>query len=76
MKKSNIKNIFKDIDIDVAKSNSITVQTKFSLCDEQHIILNETMKHLTNCFFSDFPHCSTPAGMTKSDCLLNRVYEI
>ena len=54
MKKSNIKNIFKDIDIDVAKSNSITVQTKFSLCDEQHIILNETMKHLTNCFFVYF----------------------
>ena len=54
MKKSNIKNIFKDIDIDVAKSNSITVQTKFSLCDEQHIILNETMEHLTNCFFVYF----------------------
>ena len=54
-KKNNIQEIFgPSLDDDVALNNTITVQAKFNLCHEQHVVLNKIMEHLTYCKFMYF----------------------
>lgn len=54
-KKNNIKEIFgPSLDDDAALNNTITVQAKFNLCPEQHVVLDKIMEHLTYCKFIYF----------------------
>lgn len=49
MKKSNNYNLFSNLEQDFALNNTITVQSKLSLFEEQDFILNKIMEHLTHC---------------------------
>jgi IS605 OrfB family transposase len=64
--KNNISNIFgASLDNDMALNNTITVQSKFELCFETHIILNKIMEHLTYCKFIHFNLFIYPHKMKK-----------
>jgi IS605 OrfB family transposase len=65
-KKNNIKEIFgPSLDNDIALNNTITVQSKFNLCDKQHVILNKIMEHLNYCKFMYFGLSVNPSKMSK-----------
>ena len=50
---------------DVALNNTITVQAKFKLCEEQEFILYSIMEHLTHCRFIYFNLFVYPHKMDK-----------
>ncbi len=66
MNKNRINDIFgKTLDEDIALSNTITVQSKFNLCDEKESILYSIMEHLTHCRFIYFNLLIYPHKMDK-----------
>lgn len=66
MKKNKFSDIFgTTLEEDVALNNTITVQAKFKLCDEQEFVLYSIMEHLTNCRFIYFNLFVYPHKMDK-----------
>ena len=66
MKKNNTYDIFgTTLDDDVALNNTITVQAKFKLGEEQDLVLNKIMEHLTHCRFAYFGLFVYPHKMDK-----------
>jgi len=64
-KKNTIHDIFSSkADVDVSLNNMITVQTKFTLCTDDHIILNKIMEHLNYCKFMYFTLFTNPQKMS------------
>ena len=65
-KKNNINDVFSSsMDDDIALNNVITVQSKFELCTEQHVVLNKIMEHLNYCKFMYFTLFTNPHKMSK-----------
>ena len=66
MNKNKLSDIFgTTLEEDVALNNTITVQAKFKLCEEQEFILYSIMEHLTHCRFIYFNLFVYPHKMDK-----------